>query len=422
MTARDVLAPLDRLLPELEALYRDLHAHPELAFAEHRTAATLAQRLTGYQVHTGIGGTGVLGVLRNGPGPTVMLRADMDALPVREQTGLDYASTVRTLDAEGNEVPVMHACGHDMHVTWLSGAATLLSQARDGWRGTLLVVFQPAEEVGKGAAAMIRDGLFEVAGKPDVVLGQHLAPGGAGWVLTRPGVLMAATDAQRIVLHGRGGHGALPEATVDPVVLAASLVLRLQTIVSRELAATDSAVVTVGSLHAGTVHNVIPDHAVLEVSVRSFEESVRRKVLDTIERMVHGEAAAAGAPRPPEITTIASFGVTVNDDTSNARLSGAFRGYFGGERVLAAPLVTSSEDFGEFGKAAVAPSVFWLVGGMDTEAVRKAIADGRFAQDIPSNHSPLFAPVLHPTLRAGVETLVVAALEFLSTPDGRVAW
>jgi amidohydrolase len=359
----------------------------------------------------------VLGVLRNGPGPAVLLRADIDALPVQERTGLDYASTVRATDAEGNDVPVMHACGHDMHATWLSGAATLLAEARDAWRGTLLVAFQPGEEAGEGAMAMVGDGVFDVAGKPDVVLGQHLVPGGAGWVLTRPGVIMAATDALRVFLYGRGGHGARPESTVDPVVLAASIVLRLQTIVSREIAATESAVVTVGSLHAGTAHNVIPDRAALEVSLRAFDESVRRKALAAIERIVRGEAAAAGVPRPPEITKISGFGVTVNDETTNARLSGAFGRYFGGERVLEAPLVTGSEDFGEFGRAARVPSVFWLVGGMDPAAVRKAISADRFEQDIPSNHSPLFAPVLHPTLRTGVETLVVAALDFLSVPE-----
>lgn len=421
MTPRDVLARLDGLLPELEKLYLDLHRNPELSFAERRTAAELARRLTGYQVRTGIAGTGVLGVLHNGPGPTVMLRADIDALPVEEKTGLDYASKVRAPGADGNEVPVMHACGHDMHAAWLSGAATLLAEARHTWSGTLLVVFQPGEEAGDGAAAMIRDGLFDVAGVPDVVLGQHLVPGGAGWVLTRPGVIMAASDALRIVLHGRGGHGARPESAVDPVVLAASVVLRLQTIVSREIAATESAVVTVGSLHVGTAHNVIADRAVLEVNVRAFDDQVRRKVLAAIRRIVHGEAATAGVPEPPEITPLAGFGVTVNDEAANTRVTGAFREHFGDERVLAAPTITGSEDFGEFGRVSGAPSVFWLVGGMDARAVLDALAAGRFEQDIPSNHSPQFAPVLHPTLRTGVETLVVAALEFLSVPGRTVA-
>jgi hippurate hydrolase len=414
-----VLAPLDGKLPDLEALYVDLHQHPELAFAETRTARELMRRLeaTGYAVHTGLGRTGVLGVLRNGAGPTVMLRADIDALPVEEKTGLEYASTVRAPDTNGREVPVMHACGHDMHATWLSGAADLLAAGREAWSGTVLAVFQPGEEVGDGAQSMIRDGVFGPGGKPDVVLGQHVVPGPAGWVLTRPGVIMAATDALRIVLHGRGGHGSRPETTVDPAVLAASVVLRLQTIVSREISATESAVVTVGSLHVGTVHNVIADHATLEVNIRTFDGQVRAKVLAAIERIVHGEAAAAGSPKPPEITRLGSFAVTANDDVVTAELAAAFREHFGADRTTEAPLVTGSEDFSEFGRAAGVPSVFWLVGGVDAQTVLTAIAAGRFEQDVPSNHSPLFAPVLHPTLRTGVETLVVAALEKLAAPD-----
>ncbi|NKQ53136.1 amidohydrolase [Amycolatopsis sp. K13G38] len=403
MTA--ALAPLDGLLPALETLYVDLHRHPELSFEEHRTAAELARRLTesGYEVHTGIAGTGVLGVLRNGEGPVVMLRADIDALPVEEKTGLEYA-------ARGE---VMHACGHDMHATWLSGAADLLARARGSWRGTVLAVFQPGEEKGSGAARMVGDGLFDLAGTPSVVLGQHVVPGPAGWVLTRPGVIMAATDAMRITLHGRGGHGSRPETTVDPAVMAASVVMRLQTIVSREISATDSAVVTVGSMRVGTAHNVIADHAELEVNVRTFDDQVRKRVLAAIERIVRGEAAAAGAPEPPEFTSIGSFPVTSNDDASNAALTTVFRDHFGAERIMEAPLVTGSEDFSEFGRAAGVPSVFWLVGGLDPETVLKAVAEGRFEDDIPSNHSPKFAPVLHPTLRTGVETLVVGALSYL---------
>ena len=403
MTA--ALAPLDGLLPALETLYADLHRHPELSFEEHRTAAELARRLTGagYEVHTGVAATGVVGVLRNGRGPVVMLRADIDALPVEEKTGLEYS-------ARGK---VMHACGHDMHAAWLSGAADLLARARRRWQGTLLVVFQPGEEQGSGAARMVADGLFDIAGTPSVVLGQHVVPGPAGWVLTRPGVIMAATDAIRVVLHGRGGHGSRPETTIDPAVLAASVVMRLHTIVSREISATDSAVVTVGSMHVGTAHNVIADHAELEVNVRTFDEQVRARVLAAIERIVQGEAAAAGAPKPPELTSIASFPVTRNDDAANAALTTVFRDHFGAERVLEAPLVTGSEDFSEFGRAAGVPSVFWLVGGLDPETVLTAIAEGRFEQNIPSNHSPRFAPVPHPTLRAGVETLVVGALSYL---------
>jgi hippurate hydrolase len=278
------------------------------------------------------------------------------------------------------------------------------------------VVFQPAEESAGGAAAMVRDGLFDVAGKPDVVFGQHLVPGPAGWVLTRPGVIMAATDTLRITLHGRGGHGSRPETTVDPAVLAASVVLKLQTIVSREIAATDSAVVTVGSLHVGTASNVIADDAVLEVNVRSFDQAVRERVLAAVERIVNGEAATAGAPKPPEIVRSGSYPITENDEAANDALTEVFRDHFGAEAVMGAPLVTGSEDFSEFGRAAGVPSVFWLVGGLDAETVITAMTEGRFERDVPSNHSPRFAPVLHPTLRTGIETLAAAALSRLSHP------
>ncbi|TKG69593.1 M20 family metallopeptidase [Prauserella endophytica] len=413
-----VLSGLDTQLPDLERLYVDLHRHPELSFRETRTAAKLAARLTGagYEVHTGLAGTGVLGVLRNGEGPTVLLRADIDALPVEERTGLEYASTARAVNEDGKEVPVMHACGHDMHATWLSGAATRLAEARSEWSGTLLVVFQPGEESGGGARAMVADGLFERGGTPDVVLGQHVTPGPAGWVLTRPGVLMAATDALRVILHGRGGHGSRPETTVDPVVLAASVVLRLQTVVSRELAATESAVLTIGSLHAGTAHNVIPDEAALELNLRTFDPQVRARALAAIERIVRGEAQAAGAPKEPELTELASFPVTANDEEATERLTATFREHFPEGRVWDAPLVTGSEDFGELGTAAGAPSVFWLVGGLDERTVLDAMSAGRFETDVPSNHSSRFAPVLHPTLRTGVETLVAGALTWLGSP------
>ena len=418
VTLERVLAPLDAALADLEALYVDLHRHPELSFAETRTAAELARRLEreGYEVHTGIGRTGVLGVLQNGPGPSVMLRADIDALPVEEKTGLSYASTVRATDERGQDVPVMHACGHDMHATWLSGAAALLARAREQWSGTLLVVFQPGEEGGGGAVEMIRDGVFDIAGKPDVVLGQHLVPGPAGWVLTRPGVIMAATDTLRVTLYGRGGHGSRPETTVDPAVLAASVVLKLQTIVSREIAATEPAVVTVGSMHVGTAANVIADDAVLEVNIRAFDQAVRERVVAAVERIVQGESATAGSPKPPDIERYGSYPVTENDEATNDALAGVFGEYFGDGRTMPAPLITGSEDFSEFGRAAGVPSVFWLVGGLDVDTVLAAMTAGRFEQDIPSNHSPRFAPILHPTLRTGVETLVVAALSRFAHP------
>ncbi|RJQ83582.1 amidohydrolase [Amycolatopsis panacis] len=414
---RRVLAPLEAALPDLEALYKDLHQHPELAFAEKRTAAEAARRLTGdgFEVHTGIGGTGVVGVLRNGEGPTVLLRADMDALPIEEQTGLPYASTARGVD-DGNDVPVMRACGHDMHVTWLSGAARLLAADRGAWSGTLLVVFQPAEEGKSGAKAMVDDGLFDRVGRPDVAFGQHVSAAPAGWVFTRPGVIMAASETLRITLHGRGGHGSRPESTVDPVVLAASVVQKLQTVVSREIAATESAVLTVGSLHAGTAPNVIADNAVLEISTRAFDDEVMKRVHAAIERIVNAEAVAAGAPKPPTIELLGAYSVTDNDEAATAALTEVFREHFGAEATLPAPQVTGSEDFGEFGRAAGVPSVFWLVGGYDRDEVLAALNEGRFERDVPSNHSPRFAPILHPTLRAGVESLVVAALSRFDPP------
>ncbi len=313
-------------LADLTGIYRDLHAHPELAFAEHRTAGIVAARLRdlGYQTTTGVGGTGVVGLLANGDGPTVLLRADMDALPVLERTGLDYASADRGKSADGKDVPVMHACGHDAHVTCLLGAAAELAADASGWSGTLLLVFQPAEEVGEGAQAMIDDGLFDRFGLPDVVLGQHVAPIPAGLLGVRSGPAFAAADSLRIVLHGQGGHGSRPETTIDPVLMAAAVVQRLQGIVARELPAADAAVVTVGALHAGTVSNVIPDEAELLVSVRTFDQGVRGKVLAAIERIVTAEAAASGAVVAPEITSLGAFPLVVNDPAACARVSDAF--------------------------------------------------------------------------------------------------
>ena len=315
-----VLEKLTDLTVKLEDVYRDLHQHPELSMAERRTAGVVSESLhqAGYEVTTGVGGTGVVGLLRTGDGPTVMLRADMDALPIKEDTGLDYASRATGTDAAGAEVPVMHACGHDMHVTWLLGASTLFAQALEAWQGTLLVVFQPAEETAQGAQAMIDDGLFDRFPKPTVILGQHVMPSTAGLVTYRPGTAQAAADSLEVRLFGRGAHGSMPEASVDPVVMAAATVLRLQTIVSREVAATQAAVVTVGALQAGTKDNVIPDEALLKLNVRTFDEDVRHRVLGAIERIVNAEAVASGAPRPPRITNTEHYPLTVNDPDARA--------------------------------------------------------------------------------------------------------
>lgn len=408
-------SPIQNLLPDLERTYMDIHAHPELSMQEQRTARIAADRLrhSGYDVTDGIGETGVVGLLRNGDGPTVLLRADMDALPVREQTGLPYASTVTATDSNGKTVPVMHACGHDMHVTWLLGAATLMASMRDAWRGTLIALFQPAEETGRGAQAMVDAGLLARFPKPDVVLGQHVMVGPAGSIGSRAGVITSAADSLQIRMFGRGAHGSMPQASIDPVVMAASTVLRLQTIVSRELAAAEAAVVTIGSLQAGDKENVIPDEAVIKLNVRTFDENVRARVLAAITRIVNAEAAASGAPKPPEITPLDRYSLVSNDPTATQRVVEAFRTYFGSERLREAKPTSASEDFGVFGAAWQTPSVFWFVGGTDPKRYADAKQSGR-VREIPTNHNPAFAPVLHPTLATGVATMVVAAQAWLA--------
>ena len=405
---------LQELLPSLEALYTDIHAHPELSMQETRTAGLAAEHLqaAGYEVTTGVGKTGVVGLLRNGDGPTVMLRADMDALPVEEATGVAYASKLTAVDHEGNTVPVMHACGHDMHVTWLVGAATLMAQNRDSWKGTLMTVFQPAEETAQGAQAMIDDGLFQRFPKPDVVLGQHVMVGPAGAIGGRNGVITSAADSLQIRLFGRGAHGSMPHASIDPVVMAAATVLRLQTIVARELAPTEAAVLTIGSLQAGTKENVIPDEAVIKLNVRTFDEGVRARVLAAITRIVNAEAAASGAPKPPEITPLDNYSLVTNDEAATTRVVEAFRQHFPAERIRQTGPTSASEDFGSFGAEWGVPSVFWFVGGTDPDTYVKAKAENRL-NEIPTNHNPRFLPVLHPTLETGVETLMVAARAWL---------
>ncbi len=405
-----ILRNLDGLLPDLETLYKDVHSHPELSMQETRTAGLAAERLraAGYDVTTGIGKTGVVGLLRTGDGPVVMLRADMDALPIEEATGLPYASKVKAQDREGKTVPVGHMCGHDMHVTWLIGATTLLARARTEWRGTLMAVFQPGEETAEGAQAMIDDGLFDRFPKPAVVLGQHVMVGPAGTVAGRAGAITSAADSLQIRLFGRGAHGSMPQASIDPVVMAAATVMRLQTVVSREVAAAETAVLTVGSLQAGTKENVIPDEAIIKLNVRTFDAGVRKRVLAAIERIVNAEAAASGAPRAPEITPLDRYPLNVNDADASTRVVNAFGRYFPADRVRQTGPAPASEDFGSFGTEWHVPSVFWFVGGTDPDTYTKAKEAGRI-NELPVNHSPNFAPVLHPTLKTGVETLIVAA-------------
>ncbi|MEU6643372.1 amidohydrolase [Saccharomonospora sp. NPDC046836] len=416
-------AGLSDRIAELAELYRDLHEHPELSFQEQRTAALVAARLTaaGFEVTAGVGGTGVVGVLRNGAGPSVLLRADMDALPVGEADRVPYRSRATAAGPDGIVGPVMHACGHDAHVTALLGAADQLAARRDHWSGTVLAVFQPAEEIGAGARAMLDDGFLDRFPRYDVALGQHITSAPSGHLYARPGVFMAAADSLRVTVFGRGGHGSMPQATVDPIVIAAAIVLRLQTIVSREIAATDVAVVTVGAIRGGSKENVIPAEAELKLNIRTFDADVRRRVLAAVERIVKAEAAAAGAPREPEIAPINDFPLLVNDEDTTRKVVAAFTESFGEDQVHETGRKPGSEDFGCFGTAAGVPSVFWNFGGFDPalypegpDLPQRAVAAGT----APGNHSPEFVPTeIEQTLQRATEALLTAAAIWLS-PDG----
>jgi hippurate hydrolase len=398
-----------------ERTYRDLHSHPELSHQETRTAEQVAQRLTSWGCHTQqqVGGTGVVGVLANGDGPTVLIRADMDALPVREQTGAAYASTVEATDATGHRVPVMHACGHDVHVACLLGAVQLLAAHPSTWHGTLVALFQPAEETGDGARGMVEDGLSTRIPAPDVCLGQHVLPGRSGHLATRVGPVLSAADSMRVTVYGRGGHGSMPQNTVDPVVLAAMIVVRLQTVVARELAPVEPAVLTVGSIRAGSKSNIIPDEAVLELNIRTYTEQTRRRVHDAVVRIVHAECAASGTAREPDIEVYDSFPFTANDAAATQRVAAAFASHFG-DRAGELALQTASEDFSDIPRALDAPYTYWGIGGTDPGQWDAAEQAGTVAAAVPANHSPLFLPVIQPTLRTGTEALLVAAGAWLA--------
>lgn len=413
---KDFLSGVADALPRLEAIYKDIHSHPELSMHETRTAKLAAEHLRNlkYEVIDSLGGTGVVGILRNGSSPTVMLRADMDALSVREDSDVDYQSKVTVENAEeGTNTPVAHACGHDMHVTWLMAASEILADQRDKWSGTLLVVFQPGEETAQGAKAMIDDGLFDKVPKPDIVLGQHVMMGPAGRISISSGPVTSAADSFKIRLFGRGAHGSMPQASVDPVVMAASTVLRLQTIVSREVAASEAAVVTIGALQAGSKENVIPDEATIKLNIRTFDEGVRKRVIDSMKRIVRAEAQASGAPREPEFTVLDTYPLNVNEKQATARASHTMESYFGEERIVHTGPAPASEDFGCFGTYENVPSVYWFVGGTDPDVFATAKKEGTLNQ-LPVNHSPQFAPVLHPTLSTGVEAMTLAALSWLA--------
>jgi hippurate hydrolase len=397
-----------------EGVYRTLHEHPELPFAEVRTAGTAAGALrdAGFEVQEKIGRTGVVGVLKNGDGPTVLVRADMDALPIEEETGLPYASTERAKEASGHDYPLAHACGHNVHVASLMAAARLLAQTRDAWRGTFIALFQPAEELGTGAAAMVDDGLAKAIPKPDVALAQHVLVLPAGKVGTRSGPILSTAASMRVTIHGRGAHGSMPQLSVDPVVLASMIVVRLQSIVAREVAPGEFAVVTVGRIAAGTKSNIIPADATIELNIRAYDEATRGQLLDAIERIVKAECEASGSPEPPEFERYDEYPLTSNDPAVTARVSAAFRDAFG-DRAFEIARQSASEDFSDIPHALGTPYTYWGIGGIDEKQWQDAEAAGTIAE-IPANHSPKFAPVIQPTLRTGASAIVVAALAWLA--------
>src|ERR1043165_8518893 len=412
----EVLTSLQETSAWQERLYKEIHTHPELSFQETKTAALAATKLKefGYEILEGVGRTGVVGILRNGGGRTVLARADMDALPVREKTGLPYASTVTAVDDAGETVNVAHACGHDAHVTCLLGATELLARARQSWSGTFIALFQPAEEVAGGAKAMIDDGLRERIPKPDVAFAQHVLAYPNNVMRTQPGPVLSAGDSVRITLFGKGAHGSMPHNSVDPLVLAALVVLRLQTIVSRETKPGEFAVLTVGSSVAGSKSNIIPDRAVLLLNLRTYELSVRQHMIDSIERMVKAECEASGCPHPPQFEYFDQFPLTDIDLHVTEKITAAFRSHFGSEIVFDLGHQTASEDFSVIPKAFGAPYTYWGVGCTDPQKYQRALEAGRVEQDIPVNHSEYFAPVIEPTLSHGTEALVVAALTYLA--------
>ena len=400
------------LWADLGAVYSDLHRHPELSLHETRTAGFLAARLRrlGFDVTERVGGTGVVGVLRNGAGKTIMLRTELDGLPVEEKTGLPDASRDRTRDDSGADVPTMHACGHDVHMTAWLGTAAMLAGAKGSWSGTAVFIAQPAEERGIGARAMLEDGLFTRFPRPDAVIALHDIPTlDAGTVGFTSGPALSSADSVDLTIYGRGGHGAHPEATVDPIVIAARTILTLQTLVSRENNPLDPAIITVGSIHGGSKHNIISDEVKLQLTVRAFDEDVRRKLLAGIERVARAEAEAAGAPRAPEMKIVdVSSAVTVNDPALTAEVARSLRRTLGDSRVFEVRPETASEDFSQFGKAGV-PSVIFRLGAAAPGALEEARKAGKA---VPSLHSGFFAPDRKATIETGirVETAVMLDL------------
>lgn len=405
----------------LEELFVWFHRNPELSFLEQRTAARLARELRdlGVEVTENVGRTGLVGMIENGEGPLLLIRADMDGLPVKEDSGLPYASTATQTDHSGETVPVMHACGHDVHITSLVGTARMLIEHRDLWRGTVMLVGQPAEERISGAKAMLEDGLYERFGVPDHAIGFHVSSDGpAGRIAVAPGLIMSSSDSVDLTVRGIGAHGASPHRGKDPIYIASQIVVALQALVSRELSPQEPGVITVGAFHAGFKHNIIPDEAKLQLTVRSDDEDVRERLLAGIERVATNVARANGVP--DELLPVMRVGfestpTTVNDDAATARVRSAWVDHFGEDRLYHRPRAgMGAEDFAEFGQTEHdVPAVFFNVGGT-SEAVLEKVAAGEM--ELPSHHSPFFRIDPEPSVTAGVEATFVAALELLGRP------
>jgi len=402
-------------MDSLAELYLYLHTHPELSYQEKETADRIAKewKAAGYDVTRNVGGYGVVAVLKNGDGPTVMLRTDLDALPITEATGLNYASTVIVANDDGSQTGVMHACGHDIHMTNLVGVARYLATHKDLWSGTLMLIGQPAEERGGGARAMLNDGLFDRFPKPDAAIALHVAHAlAAGKVGFRPGYSLANVDSVDITMNGRGGHGAAPETTIDPVLLAAELVVSLQTIVSREISPLEPAVITVGSIHGGTKHNIIGNECHLQLTVRSYSEDVRQHLLEAIERKANAVAAGAQAPKP-HVTSSEGTPALYNDDDLTAQLEQVFRNTIGTDNVQAVEQVMGGEDFSRYGIAGV-PILMYQLGSVSQ---RRLDQYSKAGETPPSLHSPIYYPDVDLTLRTGIATMSASVLELMPPSD-----
>ncbi len=404
---------VDAVIPAARELYVDLHEHPELSAHETQTASKLAARLRalGYDVTEHVGGTGIVAILKNGAGPAVMLRTELDALPVEEKTGLPYSSKIHAKDDSGHDVPVMHACGHDLHMAVLEGTAAIMAHSKESWHGTLMLIGQPAEETIGGAEGMIKDGLFTRFPKPDFGVALHVGNNlPAGQVGVTPGVYSTNADSLRITIYGKGGHGSAPNTAIDPIVISARTILALQTIVSREVKPGEMAVVTVGYIHAGTKNNIIPDHAELGLTVRTFKADVRKQVLAAITRITKAESAAAGAPREPLIEQFEGTNSVYNDPALAERLRAPLEAALGKQNVVTTEPITASEDYSYFVEQGV-PSLYLSLGGADPKKYAASMNGG---EKLPSNHSPYFAPDVDPSMRTGIAAEVAMLRNLLN--------